>query len=451
MLEFLREAAHVRPTQNQLDWFDLETYAFIHFSPNTYTGLEWGTGREPESLFNPTKLDCDQWVEAIRSAGMRGMVLTAKHHDGFCLWPSKYTEHSVKNSPYRGDVVREAAEACRRGGIKFGFYLSPWDRNSPFYGTPAYNDYFCNQLTELLTQYGEIFYVWFDGACGEGPNGRRQEYDWERYFALVRRYQPHAVIFNGPDVRWCGNEAGKARYAKWAVVPAEVSEFAQAQTGPGPLAGKGTCFAHVSDDAIGSLSRILYSRGLAFLPAEIDMSIRDGWFWHEHEEPHSLERLFRTYLTSVGANACFHLNIPPTREGLLDPRDVARLKEYGELLRREFGSPIPFACERVEGSTDCQPAFRLRFAEPLEKVKYVVLAEEIAEGQRVEGFRITKNGETNASCEGTTIGHKRICPLRDPFADQNPLEDDTEDRISSLTIQITASRGEVLLKPIQVF
>ena len=220
MPDFLKEAAHVRPTQNQLDWFDTETYAFIHFSPNTYTGLEWGTGKEPESVFSPTKLDCDQWVEAIKAAGMRGMVLTAKHHDGFCLWPSAFTEHSVKNSPFRGDVVREAAEACRRGNLKFGFYLSPWDRNSPLYGTPAYNDYFCSQLTELLTGYGEIFYVWFDGACGEGPNGKRQEYDWERYFELVHRLQPHAVIFNGPDVRWCGNEAGKARYAEWAVVPA---------------------------------------------------------------------------------------------------------------------------------------------------------------------------------------------------------------------------------------
>ena len=451
MPDFLKEAAHVRPTQNQLDWFDTETYAFIHFSPNTYTGLEWGTGQEPESVFAPTKLDCDQWVEAIKAAGMRGMVLTAKHHDGFCLWPSAFTEHSVKSSPFRGDVVREAAEACRRGNLKFGFYLSPWDRNSPLYGTPAYNDYFCSQLTELLTEYGEIFYVWFDGACGEGPNGKRQEYDWERYFELVHRLQPHAVIFNGPDVRWCGNEAGKARCAEWAVVPAEVSPFARVQTGPGPLAGQGTCFAYISDDAIGSRERIAYSRGLAFLPAEIDMSIRKGWFWHEEEEPHSLERLFRTYLTSVGANACFNLNVPPTREGLLDRRDVARLKEYGDLLRREFGTPIPFSCERVAGSPDMQPAFRLHFAEPLAGVKYVVLAVDIAQGQRVEGFRITKNGELYASYEGTTIGHKRICALRDPFADRNPLEDDTEELISSLTVQITAARDSVVLKSIQVF
>ena len=161
MIQFLQEAAHVVPSKRQLDWYELESYAFIHFGVNTFTNREWGEGTEPESIFNPENLDCDQWVEAIKAAGMKGMVLTAKHHDGFCLWPSKYTEHSVKNSPCKKDVVREAAEACKRGGIKFGFYLSPWDRNASCYGTPEYNDYFCNQLTELLTEYGDIFYVWF--------------------------------------------------------------------------------------------------------------------------------------------------------------------------------------------------------------------------------------------------------------------------------------------------
>lgn len=212
MVKFLKEAAQVKPSKKQLDWFEMESYAFIHFGPNTFTDREWGQGNEPESIFNPTKLNCDQWVEAIKAAGMKGMVLTAKHHDGFCLWPSKYTEHSVKNSPFKGDVVKEAAEACRRGGIKFGFYLSPWDRNSKYYGTPEYNDYFCNQLTELLTGYGDIFYVWFDNACGEGPNGKKQVYDFPRYIELIHKYQPNAVIFNdfGPDIRWCGNEAGVA-------------------------------------------------------------------------------------------------------------------------------------------------------------------------------------------------------------------------------------------------
>lgn len=185
----LSMAVSVTPSKRQQQWFDTEFYAFIHFGVNTFTNQEWGNGNEDEKIFNPEKLDCDQWVEAIKSAGMKGMVLTAKHHDGFCLWPSKYTEHSVKNSPWRGgkgDLVAEAAEACRKGGIKFGIYLSPWDRNSQYYGTEEYNDYYCNQLTELLTNYGPIFHFWFDGACGEGPNGKKQVYDYDRYLSYKK-------------------------------------------------------------------------------------------------------------------------------------------------------------------------------------------------------------------------------------------------------------------------
>ena len=454
MVSFLKEAAHVRPSQRQLDWFALESYAFVHFSPNTFTNLEWGKGDELESIFNPVKLDCNQWVDAIKSAGLKGMVLTAKHHDGFCLWPSKYTEHSVKNSPLGRDVVGEAAEACRKGGIKFGFYLSPWDRNSPYYGTPEYNNYFCNQLTELLTQYGDIFYVWFDNACGEGPNGKKQVYDFPRYFELIRKYQPNAVIFNdfGPDIRWCGNEAGVARHSEWAVVPTELCHYAPVQTGPGPLAEEGNLsYLYNTEQEIGSMSQILYSKGLAFVPSEINMSIRPGWFWHPNEEPHSLEKLFRTYLTSVGANACFHLNIPPTTDGLFDERDVRRLKEYGELLRREFGQPIPAKLEKIPGCPLSQPQYRITFDKPRKDIKYVVLAEDIAHGQRVEAFRITKNNDTMACFEGTCIGNKRICPLYNPFANQNPLTDNSRPEISSLTVHVTASRDEVLMKKIAVY
>ena len=457
MVPFLQEAAHVRPSQKQLNWFSMEMYAFIHFSPNTFTDLEWGDGTEPESVFHPTKLDCDQWVAAIKAAGLKGMVLTAKHHDGFCLWPSRYTEHSVKNCPVPRDIVGEAAEACKRGGIKFGFYLSPWDRNSKYYGTPAYNDYFCNQLTELLTQYGDIFYVWFDNACGEGPNGKKQQYDFPRYFELIHKYQPNAVIFNdfGPDIRWCGNEAGIARHSEWAVVPTELCRYATAQTGAGPMADQGDLsYMYNTDQEIGTLSNILYSKGLAFVPSEINMSIRPGWFWHEKEEPHSLERLFNTYLTSVGANACFHLNIPPTREGLLDERDVKRLKEFGDLIRQEFGTPVAASVEKVAGCPATQPKYTITFDRPVKNLKYVVLSEEIAEGQRVESFRITADfasGGQYALYQGTCIGHKHICQLQDPFAHQNPLIDDSTPEIRQLTVQVTAARDEVLMKEITVY
>lgn len=454
MLTFLQEAAHVRPSQRQLDWFALESYAFIHFSPNTYTDLEWGNGDEPESIFNPTGLDCDQWVAAIKSAGLKGMVLTAKHHDGFCLWPSRYTEHSVKNSPFRGDVVKEAADACRRGGIKFGFYLSPWDRNSQYYGSPEYNDYFCNQLTELLTGYGEIFCVWFDNACGEGPNGIKQVYDFPRYFDLIRQYQPHAVIFNdeGPDTRWCGNEAGQPRHAEWSVVPSELCHYADIQTGPGPLAEAGSLsYLYNSDDAIGDLSHILFSKGLVYVPAEIDMSIRPGWFWHENEEPHSLDRLFQTYIASVGNNACLNLNIPPTREGLLDQRDVQRLKEFGERLKQAFGQPLEATIEKDPESPPRQPKYVVTFAQAQKEVQYIVLAEDISQGQRVESFRITRADSNIASYEGTCIGHKKICQLQNPYTNQNPLTAQGMEGITRLTIHITAARDDVMMKDILIY
>lgn len=457
MIDFLREAAHVKPSKKQLDWLDMEFYAFIHFGPNTFMDREWGDGTEDEKIFCPSRLNCDQWVESIKAAGMKGMVLTAKHHDGFCLWPSKYTEHSVKNSPFQGDVVREAAEACKRGGIKFGFYLSPWDRNSKYYGTPAYNDYFCNQLTELLTEYGEIFYVWFDNACGEGPDGKKQEYDFPRYFDLIHKYQPNAVIFNdfGPDIRWCGNEAGNARHAEWAVIPSELCFHSAIQTGPGPLASEGSLsYLYNTEKELGTMANILYSKGLVFAPAEIDMSIRPGWFWHEKEEPHSLERLFRTYLRSVGANACLHLNIPPTTEGLLDERDIRRLKELRELLSREFGNEIPAVIEKKEEKFPTQPVYEVVLDRPVKEIKYVVLREDIAQGQRAESFRIvaeTKSGSQYPLYQGTCIGNKKICQLQDPFADQNSLLDDREDTISRIKVHITAARDEVIMKEIKVF
>lgn len=423
--QFLKEAAHVIPSERQIRWFNREFYAFVHFSPNTYTGLEWGLGNEDEKLFNPTELDCDQWVAAIKSAGMKGMILTAKHHDGFCLWPSKYTEHSVKNCPIPGlDVVKEASEACRRGGIEFGFYLSPWDRNSQYYGTDAYNDYYKKQLTELLTGYGDIFAVWLDGACGEGPNGRKQEYDFQGIIDLVRKYQPKAEIFQdgGPDSRWIGNEAGSSRPAEWAVIPNEIAKLdpvKQTQAGPWYIDGANQLgYIYNTASNIGGTDVILRSRGLNFCGAEVDMSIRNGWFYHPEEEPHSVERLMKTYMNSVGHNACFNLNIPPMPNGKFDERDVKRLAEFGKALSEAFGVNLAEGMKPVRHdlSAGNQCEFILEFKNE-KLVRYIDMRERFEKGQRVTEYRILirdNYGLWHEAKEGYTIGHRQIDQLNQP-------------------------------------
>jgi alpha-L-fucosidase len=392
--EFLKVAANVKPDHTQLERLrETPFYAFVHFSPNTYTNLEWGDGTEDPAIFNPTELDCEQWVKAVKSAGMKGLILTAKHHDGFCLWQTKYTEHSMKNSPYKngkGDIVKECAEACKKHGIKFGFYLSPWDRNSKYYGTDEYNDYYVNQLTELLTNYGEIFHVWFDNACGEGPNGKKQVYDFDRYIKTIRKYQPNATFFNDKGgMRWCGNEAGKAAHAQWCVVPYELCSISEHKTDVEPLMEGSLDDIRNSDTTLGSISNIMYSRALTFCPAETDMSIRPGWFYHEDEDPHSLERLFNTYLRTVGGNTTFNLNIPPMPNGKFNEKDVQRLKELGNKINAEFGTNLAEDAEITENKTpnSYQTEFivKLKDKQPL---KYLELAETIAEGQKVEAFRV---------------------------------------------------------------
>lgn len=420
MKDFIKQAAHVKPNANQLRMLtETPFYAFVHFGPNTSTGLEWGNGTEDPCVFNPCELDCDSWCEAFKSAGMTGVVLTAKHHDGFCLWQSKYTEHCMKNSPYKdgkGDVVRELSEACRRHGLKFGFYLSPWDRNSKLYGTPEYNVYYKNQLTELLTGYGDIFYVWFDGACGEGPNGKKQEYDFDGYFELIEKYQPNAAIFNDRgNIRWCGNEAGDTRYAEWSVVPSELCPYCEIQTKPGPFAGE-LSYMYNTNENIGALSNIMYSKGLVFAPSEVDMSIRPGWFYHPEEEPHSLDRLFDTYIRTVGGNTTFNLNVPPMPNGKLDARDIERLSQLGSKIKQSFGHNLAEGKEVTHspcGESDTQQIIDIDLKEKT-KVNYLVLCENIAQGQRVENFFVQKLNEYGLwdnAFEGTTIGFKRIIPL----------------------------------------
>ena len=442
---FLEKAGRVVPTERQLRHLrETPFYAFVHFSPNTYTGLEWGTGKEDPAIFNPTELDCDSWVEAIKSAGMKGAVITAKHHDGFCLWQTETTEHSIKNSPYKngkGDIVREFADACRRGGIKFGFYLSPWDRNCELYGTDAYNDFYRAQLTELLTNYGEVFHVWFDGACGEGPSGKKQVYDFESYFELVRKYQPNATVFKdeGPDIRWCGNESGSARAAEWAVVPWELCYFCEKQT-EGKLFDGELKHIYNSDKDIGTLENIMYSSGLVFCPSEIDMSIRPGWFYHPEEEPHSLERLFNTYLRSVGGNTTFNLNIPPMPNGKFDQRDIVRLKELGDKIRSSFA--VDF-CENAKVTRTSLGGYQCEYLVELDEEKdinFFELEEDITQGQRVESFRILRRKDgfwDKVYSNYTTIGNKRI------------IEEDVQ--CDAFKIVVEASRGEPIISKIAAY
>ncbi len=329
--EFLAEASAVKPEKRQLDWFNMEMYIFCHFTVNTFTDKEWGDGTEDEKIFNPTNLDCDQWVAAAKAGGFKGIVLTAKHHDGFCLWPSKYTEHSVKNSSYKGDVVRELSDACRRGGIKFGFYLSPWDRNSKYYGTDEYNDYFCNQLTELLTEYGDIFCVWF-----ERDHSGKQNYDWERYYSTIRKYQPNAMICNcGPDIRWCGNHKGVGRTSEWSVVPKSLTNDASPES--------------LVQPDLGSRKKIKKADELVWFPMVMDLTMRPGWFFHDTDTPNMnvLSKAIETYFKSVGNNGTFLLDVAPSHSGKIERADLEQLVTIGAQLELEFKENFTDGCEFV--------------------------------------------------------------------------------------------------------
>jgi alpha-L-fucosidase len=372
------------PSPAQLRWQRDELALFLHFGVNTFTDREWGDGREDPAIFAPSRLDARQWARMAKAAGFRSLILTAKHHDGFCLWPSATTRHSVAASPWRegaGDVVREFTDACRAEGLGAGLYLSPWDRNAAAYGSPRYNDLYCDQLTELLTRYGPVCEVWFDGANGEGPNGRRQEYDWARYWALVRRLQPQAVIFSdaGPDLRWIGNENGVAGETNWSTVDPAAVPFPGA-TGPGV-----TGMLQHGDP-----------HGTVWRPGETDVSIRPGWFYHPAEDSRvkTADQLVDLYFTSVGRNSKLLLNVPPTREGLLHSTDVERLGAMRTRLAILF-------------DRDLAPEVR---AGREATVAIADLREDIAHGQSVA--RYTLHGRTGggwqALSHGTTIGCRKL-------------------------------------------
>lgn len=426
-LRFDARSVLVRPSKRQLAWQRTEFYAFVHFSVNTFTGREWGDGTEPPSCFAPAALDAMQWAESIRSAGMRGAILTCKHHDGFCLWPSRYTGHSVANSPYGGDVVREFSSACRKLGLKFGVYISPWDRNSRLYGLGRpYDDYFVCQLRELLTGYGAIFSVWLDGACGEGPCGKRQVYDWPRYYQVIRELQPGACIsVCGPDVRWCGNEAGCTRSSEWSVVSerardTETVQERSQQEDSSEFRRRITA----SDENLGGRDVLRDEPRLVWYPAEVNTSIRPGWFYHPEEDGQvkSLRELVRIYESSVGGNAAFLLNIPPTPQGIFHENDVARLKELGDYLRETYRRNLT----ETARITRTASVIRLNWDEPV-RVSRIVLMEDISQSQRVEAFSVYSGAQEIYA--GTVIGYKKIVPLDCCTAD-------------CLTIRILESRME---------
>jgi alpha-L-fucosidase len=388
------------PTASQLEWQRDELAIFLHFGVNTFTDREWGDGSENPRIFNPARLDTRQWTRVARSAGFRTMVLTAKHHDGFCLWPSSTTRHSVASSPWRdgsGDLVGEFVAACRTEGLKVGLYCSPWDRNHPAYGdSPRYNDIFCDQLTELLTNYGPIHEVWFDGANGEGPNGKRQEYDWPRFWSHVRGLQPDAVMFSdaGPDVRWIGNETGVAGQTNWSTVdPAVV-----------PVPG-------VSGDAVMKMLREGDPAGTVWRPGETDVSIRPGWFYHPTEDDRvkSIDRLVEIYFTSVGRNSKLLLNVPPTRDGLLHDVDVSRLTGMRAHLDSLFATDATAgAAVQWEGSGR---GAVLEVRTPAAgRVAIVDLREDITRGQSVARYRVEGlvDGRWRPLSDGTTIGYRKL-------------------------------------------
>jgi alpha-L-fucosidase len=449
------------PSARQLRWHALELYGFVHFTVNTFTDQEWGYGDESAQVFNPTALDTRQWARVAKDAGLRGLILTAKHHDGFCLWPSAYTEHSVKRAPWKagaGDVVQELHDACAEYGLQMGLYLSPWDRNHAEYGSEGYLAYYQRQLRELLGRYpGELFEMWFDGANGgDGYYGgaretrtidRRTYYRFPELIEIVRALQPHANIFSdaGPDVRWVGNEAGRASATCWSKIKPE-----------------GMYPGNVDDT-----NRLAWGEadGSVWRPAEVDVSIRPGWFYHPHEQPCSLNELVEIYFASVGYGCNMLLNLPPDRRGLIPEEDVRRLHEFRQALDAIFAHDVAqgqaVTASQVRGDDPAYSAAHLTDGDPdsywstdddvrtatieielggLQRIGCVRLEEYIPLGQRVESFTLeVKLWEQWLQIAlGTTIGSQRI--LRVP-----PITTD------KLRLRITASQACPVLRRVAVY
>lgn len=388
------------PTPSQLQWQRDELAMFVHFGMNTFTDREWGTGTEAPTTFAPTALDAWQWARTARTAGFKSMVLTAKHHDGFCLWPTATTRHSVASSGWRGgngDVVREFVDACRAEGLRPGLYLSPWDRNASVYGdSPRYNDFYAAQLTELLTHYGPLSEIWFDGANGEGPSGRKQVYDWPRTWALVRQHQPAAVIFSdaGPDIRWIGNESGSAGETNWSMVDPAVVPF------PG-----------ASGDAVSQMLQHGDPQGSVWRPGETDVSIRPGWFYHDAEgaKVRSGSDLVSLYFSSVGRNSKLLLNVPPGPDGLLHDADVLALQSMRNSLDHALSQDLASGVRQQWRASGTTAVADMDLGSPI-AVGVVDLRESIADGQQVSRYHVEGDDGSGwrTLCSGTTIGYRRL-------------------------------------------
>ncbi|AKD02295.1 alpha-L-fucosidase [Pontibacter korlensis] len=453
------------PTEAQLAWHEMEMNAFIHFTTNTFTDLEWGYGDESPAIFNPTHLDAEQWVRTLKDAGFKGVILTCKHHDGFALWPSKYTDHSVENSPYKngqGDVVKEVADACRKYGLKFGVYLSPWDRNRADYGQPSYVEYYRNQLKEIFTTYGPVFEMWFDGANGgDGYYGGAREtrkidratyYDWPTTLRMVEQLQPSPkVLFfsdAGPDIRWVGNEKGFVSKTNWNTISNDTL-----------YAGKA---------GIEELLNTGAEDGDKWIPAEVDVSIRPGWFYHAKEDSlvKSPEKLFEIYLTSVGRGSTLLLNVPPDKRGLIHEHDVKALQGWKKLLDEEFktnlaanakaksdsfrGNAKAYAAANVtDGDKETYWATNDETTSgtlevdlgKVQPVKYVLLQEYIKLGQRVKAFSVDvwQDNGWKPMADATTIGYKRIVKFDRPVS---------TDRVR---INITDAKASPVISNVEVY
>ena len=402
----------VVPSRAQAEHAEHPFYCFLHFGMNTATGREWGSGTETADDFTIEKIKPSQWIKAVKAAGASGVILTCKHHDGFCLWNTGTTDFNVMHTLLGRDVVAAVADECRAQGLQFGVYLSPWDMHEKSYATPQYNDFFCRQLTELLTDYGEVFEVWFDGA--KGADAKEFDYDWERYYRIVRTLQPRAnIAICGPDIRWVGNEAGKARKSEYCVVPESLTSAETVQKNSQHYADSTVPTRITSKEKdLGSRAVLEKNTNLSWYPAEVDVSLRKGWFYPGGGKVKSVKKLFDIYLRSAGSNAYLLLNVPPSDRGVIAGKDRKRLKKLGAKIAAIEKNPVLVQSFGMLKESD--DVLEFRFSDE-KRLRYCVLREDITKSQRVEKFDLflqKKNGKYKRVYKGTVIGMQKIIPLK---------------------------------------